>query len=211
MTVLDERAVVVPETEEPVAATMVESAPVVDKGLIAQLVGDARAAGTAIDGEGGLLAQLTKLVVESGLECEMTAHLGYQKHERAGEDGGGNARNGTRSKTVLTKAGPLEVDVPRDRAGTFEPVAVAKRQRRLGSIEDVVLSLSARGMTHGDISAHLADVYGSQVSKTTISTITDGVLERMGEWQGRPLDPVYEMDPVFWTGRSVAGCFDNGC
>lgn len=92
---------------------------------------------------------------------------------------------------MLTKAGPVQVDVPRDRAGTFEPRIVAKRQRRLGSIEDIVLSLSARGMTHGDISAHLADVYGSEVSKTTISTITDKVLEGMTEWQNRPLDPVY--------------------
>lgn len=102
-----------------------------------------------------------------------------------------NARNGTWSKTVLTKAGPVELEVQRDHAGTFEPVVVRKRQRRLGSIEDVVLSLSARGMTHGDISAHLADVYGQEVSKTTISTITDKVLDGMAEWQNRPLDPVY--------------------
>lgn len=121
-------------------------------------MGGARAQGVAIDGEGGLLAQLTTLVVESALEGELTAHLGYEKHERAGEDGAGNARNGTRSKTVLTKAGPIEIDVPRDRAGMFVPAVVAKRQRRLGSIEDVVLSLSARGMTHGDIAAHLAGV-----------------------------------------------------
>ncbi|MBG6185530.1 transposase-like protein [Arthrobacter sp. CAN_A214] len=84
----------------------------------------------------------------------------------------------------------MEIDVPRDRAGTFEPLLVAKRQRRLGSIEDIVLFLSARGMTHGDIAAHLADVYGSEVSKTTISTITDKVLDGMVEWQNRPLDPV---------------------
>ncbi|WP_344301343.1 IS256 family transposase, partial [Sinomonas flava] len=161
-----------------------------DRALIAQLVGDAQRQGLAIDGEGGLLAQLTKLVVESALEGELTAHLGYEKHERT-EEPGGNSRNGIRPKTVLTKAGPLQIDVPRDRAGTFEPVAVAKRQRRLGSIEDIVLSLSARGMTHGDISAHLADVYGSEVSKTTISTITDKVLDGMAEWQNRPLDPVY--------------------
>ena len=167
------------------------SGPVVDKALIAQLVGDAQARGLTIEGEGGLLAELTKLVVESALEGELTAHLGYDKHERAGAEASGNARNGTRSKTVLTKAGPVTIDVPRDRSGTFEPVTVAKRQRRLGSIEDVVLSLSARGMTHGDISAHLADVYGSQVSKTTISTITDKVLDGMAEWQNRPLDPVY--------------------
>jgi transposase-like protein len=160
-----------------------------DKDLVARLVGDAQRQGLSVDGEGGLLAELTRLVLESALEGEITAHLGYEKHERAVK--GDNARNGTRSKTVLTKAGPIEIDVPRDRAGTFEPVIVAKRQRRLGSIEDIVLSLSARGMTHGDISAHLQDVYGSAVSKTTISTITDKVLDGMNEWQSRPLDPVY--------------------
>ena len=176
------------ELEEQVAT--VEQPPlVVDKQLVARLVGDAQRQGLSVDGEGGLLAQLTKLVVESALEGELSAHLGYDKHVRT-EDGG-NYRNGTRPKTVLTKAGPIEIEVPRDRAGTFTPVVVAKRQRRLGSIEDIVLSLSARGMTHGDIAAHLADVYGSQVSKTTISTITDKVLDGMAEWQGRPLDPVY--------------------
>ncbi len=175
------------KVEEPVATGQ---PPVVDRALIAQLVNDAQRQGLSVEGEGGLLAQLTKLVLESALEGEITAHLGYEKHKRA-DDAAGNSRNGTRSKTVLTKAGPVAIDVPRDRAATFEPVVVRKRQRRLGSIEDVVLSLSARGMTHGDISAHLADVYGSQVSKTTISTITDKVLDTMAQWQGRPLDPVY--------------------
>jgi len=176
------------ELEEQVAT--VEQPPlVVDKQLVARLVGDAQRQGLSVDGEGGLLAQLTKLVVESALEGELSAHLGYDKHVRT--ENGGNYRNGTRPKTVLTKAGPIEIEVPRDRAGTFTPVVVAKRQRRLGSIEDIVLSLSARGMTHGDIAAHLADVYGSEVSKTTISTITDKVLDGMAEWQGRPLDPVY--------------------
>ena len=178
---------VVMEVEDQVTAT--GTAPLVDKDLVAQLVGDAQRLGLSVEGEGGLLAQLTKLVLESALEGEMTAHLGYDKHERV--EGSDNARNGTRSKTVLTKAGPVEIAVPRDRAGSFEPVVVAKRQRRLGAIEDVVLSLSARGLTHGDIAAHLADVYGSEVSKTTISTITDKVLDSMGEWQNRPLDPVY--------------------
>jgi len=179
---------VVTEVEEQVTAA--EQPLVVDKALVARLVGDAQRQGLSVDGEGGLLAQLTKLVVESALEGELTDHLGYDKHERGGSTDG-NSRNGTRSKTVLSKAGPVQIDVPRDRAGTFEPVVVAKRQRRLGSIEDIVLSMSARGMTHGDISAHLADVYGSDVSKTTISTITDKVLEGMTEWQNRPLDPVY--------------------
>lgn len=191
MNMLVESAAVplVTEVEEQVESTVEQPPLVVDRALVAQLVGDAQRQGLDVAGDGGLLAQLTKLVLESALDGELTAHLGYDKHERT--EGSGNARNGTRTKTVLTKAGPVAIDVPRDRAGTFEPVIVAKRQRRLGSIEDVVLSLSARGMTHGDISAHLADVYGSAVSKTTISTITDQVLEGMAEWQNRPLDPVY--------------------
>lgn len=144
-----------------------------------------------MEGEGGLLAQLTELVLESALEGEVTAHLGYEKDERTNGSADGNARNGTRSNTVLTKAGPVEIDVLRDRADTFEPMVVRRRQRRLGSIEDVVLSLSARGMTHGDIFAHLAEVYGQEVSKETISTIMDKVLDGMAEWQNRPLDPIY--------------------
>lgn len=118
-------------------------------------------------------------MLESALEGEITDHLGYDKHEK-GASADGNARSSTRPKTVLTKAGSVTIEVLRDRAGRFEPKIVAKRQRRLGSIEDIVLSLSARGMTHGDISAHLADTYGSDVSKTTISTITDKVLEGDG-------------------------------
>jgi transposase-like protein len=178
------------EKPEEAMTTTASRTPAVDPKLVTELVDQARTNGIAIDGENGLLAELTKLVVESALEGELTDHLGYDKHER-GASAGGNARNGTRTKTVATKGGPVGIDVPRDRAGTFEPVIVKKRQRRLGSIEDVVLSLSARGMTHGDIAAHLADVYGAQVSKTTITTITDKVLDGMHEWQNRPLDPVY--------------------
>lgn len=175
--------------EEPMTTTASRT-PAVDPKLVTELVDQARTNGIAIDGENGLLAELTKLVVESALEGELTDHLGYDKHER-GASADENARNGTRTKTVTTKGGPVAINVPRDRAGTFEPVIVKKRQRRLGSIEDVVLSLSARGMTHGDIAAHLADVYGTQVSKTTITTITDKVLDGMHEWGNRPLDPVY--------------------
>lgn len=174
--------------EEPVAPSSPNTSGI-DRSLVTQLVGQARAQGLAIDGENGLLAELTKIVVESALDGELTDPLGYEKNERGHADG--NARNGTRTKTVQTKGSPIAIDVPRGRAGTFEPMIVKKRQRRLGSIEDVVLSLSARGMTHGDIAAHLADVYGTEVSKTTISTITDKVLDGMNEWQNRPLDPVY--------------------
>lgn len=159
-----------------------------DDQLIGQLVDRAKADGIQLTGEGGLLQQLTKRLLESALEGEITDHLGHEKHERAES---GNTRNGTRSKTVITDVGPIEIEVPRDRAGSFEPQIVKKRQRRLGGVDEMVLSLSARGLTHGEISAHLREVYGAEVSKTTISTITDKVIDGMHEWQNRPLDSVY--------------------
>jgi len=166
------------------------AADLLDEQLIGQLVDRARAGGLQLTGEGGLLQQLTKRVLESALEGEITDHLGYEKHDPAGA-GSGNSRNGVRSKTVLTDVGPVEIAVPRDREGSFEPQIVKKRQRRLTGVDEMVLSLSARGLTHGDISAHLAEVYGASVSKQTISTITDKVMDGMAEWQNRPLDPVY--------------------
>jgi transposase-like protein len=166
------------------------AADAVDEELVRQLTERARAEGLQLAGEGGLLQKLTKLVMESALDGELDDHLGYDKHDPAGRDGG-NSRNGRRSKTLLTEAGPVEISVPRDRDGSFEPRIVAKRQRRLTGVDDLVISLSAKGLTHGEIAAHLAEVYGAEVSKQTISTITDRVLEGMGEWQNRPLDPVY--------------------
>jgi transposase-like protein len=141
-----------------------------DDQLISQLVDRAQADGIKLTGEGGLLQQLTKRVLEPALEGEITDHLGHEKHEKTTS---GNTRNGTRSKTVTTEVGPVEIEVPRDREGSFEPQIVKKRQRRLSGVDEMVLSLSARGLTHGEISAHLAEVYGAEVSKTTISTITD--------------------------------------
>jgi transposase-like protein len=143
-----------------------------------------------LTGEGGLLQKLTKLVVESALDGEIDDHLGYAKHDAAGRNGG-DSRNGKRSKTLLTEAGPIEIDVPRDRDGSFEPQLVAKRQRRLTGVDDLVISLSAKGLTHGEIAAHLAEVYGAQVSKQTISSITEKVMEGMAQWQSRPLERVY--------------------
>ena len=166
------------------------TAEAVDDQLIGMLVDRARAGGLQLTGEGGLLQQLTKRVLESALEGEMTDHLGYEKHDRAGRDGG-NSRNGTRSKTVLTDVGPVEIAVPRDVENSFEPQIVRKRQRRLTGVDEMVLSLSAKGLTHGEIAAHLAEVYGASVSKQTISTITDQVMDGMAEWQSRPLDSVY--------------------
>ena len=168
----------------------VSATPVVDRQVVAELVAAAQADGMPLSGEGGLLTQLTKIVFESSLEGEMDAHLGYGKHDSVGRDGG-NSRNGSRAKTVFTEAGPVEIVVPRDRDGSFEPKIVRKRQRRLGGIDGIVLSLTAKGLTTGEVSAHLAEVYGASVSKDTISTITDRVLEGMAEWQSRPLDRVY--------------------
>src|SRR6266446_3895359 len=166
------------------------SASAVDEELARQLMDRARAEGVSLVGPGGLLAGLTKTVLESALEAELTEHVGYEPYDPAGYHSG-NSRNGTRTKTVLTEIGPVSLDVPRDRAGTFEPIIVPKRRRRLNGVDALVCSLSAKGLTHGEIAAHLQDIYGAQVSKETISRITDRVLEGMVEWQNRPLDPVY--------------------
>jgi putative transposase len=161
-----------------------------DEQLLRELTERARADGLKLTGEGGLLGKLTKMVVEGALEGEMDDHLGYSRHDAAGRNSG-NSRNGHRAKTVLTEAGPVEISVPRDRDSSFEPKIVAKRQRRLTGVEDMVISLSAKGLTHGEIAAHLAEVYGAEVSKQTISAITDRVMDGMAEWQSRPLDSVY--------------------
>jgi putative transposase len=156
-----------------------------------ELVRLAKEQGLALTGPDGLLKALTKTVLETALNEELTEHLGYDKHDPPGE-GSGNIRNGTRSKTVLTDThGPVEIDVPRDRAGTFEPQIVRKRQRRLTGVDEMVLSLYAKGLTTGEISAHFAEIYGASVSKETISRITDKVIDEMNDWSHRPLDEVY--------------------
>jgi putative transposase len=158
--------------------------------LARQLAERARAEGLSLTGPGGLLGRLTKVVLEGALEGELDAHLGYGKHDPAGRDGG-NSRNGHRAKTVLTDVGPVQIDVPRDRDASFAPVIVAKRQRRLTGVDDLVISLVAKGLTTGEVQAHLAEIYGAEVSRDTISAITDRVLDGLAEWQSRPLDPVY--------------------
>jgi putative transposase len=161
-----------------------------DEQLLRELTERARTGGLKLTGEGGLLGRLTKMVIEGALEGELDDHLGYGKHDPEGRDGG-NSRNGRRAKTVLTDTGPVEISVPRDRDSSFEPKIVAKRQRRLTGVDEMVISLSAKGLTHGEISAHLAEVYGAEVSKQTITAITDRVMEGLADWQSRPLDPVY--------------------
>jgi len=161
-----------------------------DQSVAEELVAKARAEGVDLVGPGGLLGDLTKQILETGLEVEMDEHLGYTKHDSAGRNGG-NSRNGTRSKTVITEVGPVEVDVPRDRDSTFEPATVKKRQRRLHGVDSMVISLTAKGLTTGEVQAHLAETYGTEVSRETISKITDRVLDDLAEWQNRPLDRVY--------------------
>lgn len=158
--------------------------------LAQQLLAQAKEQGIDLVGPGGLLNRLTKNVLETALEAEMDEHLGYEKHDVSGR-GSGNSRNGTRTKTVLTEIGPVEIDVPRDTGSTFDPQIVRKRQRRLTGVDEIVLSLSAKGLTTGEIAAHFAEVFGARVSKDTISRITEKVIGEMTEWQNRPLDPVY--------------------
>lgn len=184
MTVVTEAESVDPQAQAPVPLALTNDE------LIKQLVARARADGLTLTGSDGLLGQLTKRVVESALEGELDDHLGYDRHQRGGGVDG-NARNGKRAKTVLTETGGVEIEVPRDRNGSFTPRLVAKRQRRLTGLDDMIISLSAKGLTHGEISAHLAEIYGADVAKSTISTITDRVLDGMAEWQCRPLESVY--------------------
>lgn len=181
-------------------------APQVDEQELAeQLVEQARADGVELIGPGGLLTGLTSKVINTALEVEMAEHLGYDKHDPAGRNGE-NSRNGKRTKTVLTELGPVPVEVPRDRAGSFAPRIVRERQRRLDRIEEIVLSLTARGLTTGEVSAHFADIYGATVSKDTISRITDLVLAEMAEWCARPLDAVY---PVIFIDALVVKIRDG--
>src|SRR4051794_30149508 len=154
-----------------------------------ELVRQAREQGLSLVGPDGLLKQLTKTVLETALDEELTEHLGHDKHSPSET---GNVRNGTRTKTVLSEAtGHVDIDVPRDRAGTFAPQIVKKRQRRLSGVDEVVLSLYAKGLTTGEISAHFAEIYGASVSRETVSRITDKVVEEMNDWAVRPLDEIY--------------------
>jgi putative transposase len=157
-----------------------------------ELVRLAKERGLSLTGPDGLLKQFTKNVLETALNEEMTEHLGHEKNRVDQGRESTNVRNGTRPKTVLTHAtGQVDLEVPRDRDGTFEPVIVKKRQRRLTEVDEIVLSLYARGLTTGEISAHFEQIYGASVSKETISRITDKVIEEMTTWASRPLNEVY--------------------
>ena len=156
-----------------------------------ELVRRAREQGLSLTGPDGLLKQLTKVVIETALDQELTGHLGHERNTPAGNETG-NVRNGARPKMVLTEGtGQVGIEVPRDRDGRSGPQIVKKRQRRLNGVDEIVLSLYAKGLTTGEISAHFAEIYGASVSKETISRITDRVIEEMQAWAARPLDEVY--------------------
>jgi putative transposase len=141
-------------------------------------------------GNTGLVRELTKRLAETALNAELAAHLGYDKHAAEGRNKG-NSRNGRSTKRVKSGSGEIDVEVPRDREGTFEPQLIRKRQRRLPGFDDKVLALYARGMTTREIQGHLHELYGVEVSPTLISAVTDAVLEDVQAWQSRMLDPLY--------------------
>jgi putative transposase len=143
-----------------------------------------------IVGPDGLLKQLMKSLLERAMKAELTHHLGYSKHEPEGR-GSGNSRNGQSRKQVQGDFGKVEIAVPRDRNGSFEPKILPKHERRLTGLDDKVLSLYARGMTTRDIQSHLEEMYGVEVSPSLISEVTDAVMDEVRTWQSRPLDPVY--------------------
>jgi putative transposase len=163
-----------------------------EQAAAAAMVAQARERGLALTGPDGLLKLFTKNVLETALNEEMTEHLGHEKNRAEPGRESANVRNGTRKKSVISEAaGEVDLEVPRDRESTFEPKIVKKRQRRLSGVDEIVLSLYAKGLTTGEISAHFSEIYGASVSKETVSRITDKVLEEMHDWASRPLEPIY--------------------
>jgi transposase-like protein len=159
---------------------------------VAAMMADAKARGLELTGPNGLLKLFTKNVLETALNEEMTEHLGHEKNRTEVGRPSANVRNGSRSKVVVSDAvGEVVIDVPRDREGTFDPKIVKKRQRRLSEVDEVILSLYAKGLTTGEISAHFAEIYGASVSKETVSRITDKIVDEQAQWSARPLDAVY--------------------
>jgi transposase-like protein len=155
-----------------------------------ELVARARAEGVDLTGDDGLLTGIVRQVLQAGLDVELEEHLGYERYDAAGRNSG-NSRNGSYPKTVTTEIGEVEVLMPRDRNATFDPVTVPKHTRRLDGLAGNVISLYAKGLTTGDIQAHLSEIYDTSISRETISKITDQIVDDMLAWQHRPLDRVY--------------------
>ena len=173
--------------------------------LVDELLGGAKTE-EEIFGQGGLFNQLTKRLVERAMEVELTDHLGYEPHQEP-PGGAGNTRNGSTPKTLATEHGPVPIETPRDRQGTFEPKIVRKRQRRFEGFDEKILALYSRGMSTRDIEAHLRELYEVSVGRDLISRVTDAVLEDVKAWQQRPLDDVY---PVLFLDAFVVKVRDGG-
>jgi putative transposase len=173
---------------------------------IDSLIKDAKASGTPLDGVNGLLNQMTAAVLERALEAEMDDHMGYESGDPAGR-GTGNSRNGKTKKTVSTNNGAVTITVPRDRDGSFTPTIVPKRKRRIGRVEDTILSLYSRGMTTRDIEGHLREIYGINASRELISNVTEVVVDEIKAWQSRPLEEVY---PIVYVDGLRLRVKDNG-
>jgi putative transposase len=179
---------IVPPDEEAAARRLADA---VSDEAVDRMIADARETGVSLlDGPDGLVGQLTARIIERALGAEMDDHLGYGKGDPAGR-GTGNSRNGHYGKTLTTQAGPVRISVPRDRNSEFEPQIVKKGQRRAGPVDEIILSLYARGLTTRDIQAHLAEVYGASVSPALVSNITDVVADEIITWQTRPLEAFY--------------------
>lgn len=175
-------------------------------GVVDSLLAQIDGGEVALTGEGGLLPGLIKLALERGLAAELTGHLGYEKGDPVGRVLP-NARNGSSAKTVQTEAGPVGLDVPRDRDGSFTPRLVPKGQRRIGGLDDMIISLYAGGMTLRDIQFHLASTIGAEVSHETISKIVDEIADEVLTWQHRPLEPLY---PVIYLDALIVKIKDGG-
>jgi putative transposase len=173
--------------------------------LVDELLAGARTEEEVV-GPGGLLAQLTKRLVERAMEVELTDHLGYEPHQEP-PGGAGNTRNGSTPKTLVTEQGAVRIETPRDRAGTFEPQIVRKRQRRFEGFDDKILALYSRGLSTRDIEAHLQEIYGVRVGRDLISRVTDAVMDDVRAWQTRPLEDVY---PVLFLDALVLKIRDGG-
>jgi len=171
------------------ANTMTSKKHDVSEELLAGLLADDKKPEDLI-GENSLLKQLTKLLVEKALDAELTEHLGHDRHETVA-DASGNTRNGKSKKTLKGEFGELPIEVPRDRHGTFEPQLIPKHQTGWAGFDDKIISLYSRGMTVREIQSHLEEMYGTEVSPSLISSVTDAVSEEVKVWQPRPLDAVY--------------------
>lgn len=192
-------------TDEETTAEQAAVEQLVDAGLLDELMSRVDAGEVQLTGEGGFLPAMIKAVLERGLQAELAGHLGYEKGDPAGR-GSGNSRNGTTPKTVATEVGDIDLATPRDRAGSFEPRLVPKGARRVGGLDEQIISLYAGGMTIRDIQAHLARTIGTELSHDTISKITDAVLDEVKAWQTRPLEELY---PIMYLDALVVKVRDG--